>query len=57
MDKYEGLEMEVHRFGQKNVIETSGDDMGEELNASKEPRDRKNSRVQLLDPLGEARAR
>ena len=57
MDKYEGLEMEVHRFGQKNVIETSGDDMGEELNASKEPRDKKNSRVPLLDPLGEARER
>ena len=57
MDKYEGLEMDVYRFEQKNVIETSGDDMGEELNASKEPRDKKNSRVPLLDPLGEEKER
>ena len=57
MDKYEGLEMDVYRFEQKNVIETSNDDMGQELNASKESRDKKNSRVPLLDPLGEEKER
>ena len=57
MDKYEGLEMDVYRFEQKGVIETSGDDMGEELGDESGGKNSKISRVPLLDPFGEKQAR
>ena len=57
MDKYEGLEMDVYHFEQKNVIETSNDDMGEELGDESGGKNSKISRVPLLDPFGEKQAR